>query len=417
VPAQTEPSPHRGWVAPNIGGAVGSTTLVRSLNERSLLELLRSDGPTSRVDLAKITGLSKPTVSTALSNLMAYGLVEAAGAETGKPGPAAIIYRAAADIASVMSIDIGRSFIRLAIADLSGHIRVRSDVPNRAKSAASLRSSVRALIDSAQQSSVMAILGKPVVTVVGGPGIPDEAIGSMRVSGTLPGWGKQGFLNELRDSIGGVVLFENDINLAAVGEHTHGAARGLTDFVLVSIGTGIGAGIVVRNELLRGATGAAGELGFLPLGDSDGRSIDSSRPLPSVGNFEQLAAADGIVRAAHAAGLGSVESARDVFAAAREKNRKAQRVVDDLSVLVGKAISTLTIMLDPQVVLIAGGIGENFDLLQPGIERAVRAYAPTVPPIARGSLGNEASLFGGIATALPVAREAVFERVTSALRG
>ncbi len=414
VASRSEQSP-RSWVAPTLGGAVGSTALVRTLNERSLLDLLRSEGPTSRVDLARMTGLSKPTVSSALATLVEYGLVEEAGAESGKPGPAAIIYRASADIVSVMCIDIGRSFIRLAVADLSGHIRIRLDVPNRAKSAASLRASVRTLIDGALRESAMPTTSTPEVTIVGGPGIPDETTGSMRVTGTLPGWGKPGFLQELRETIGGVVLFENDVNLAAVGEHIHGAAQGLSDFVLVSIGTGIGAGIVVRNELLRGATGAAGELGFLPLGDSNEVGAGSGHQQPTVGNFEQLAAADGIVRTARSAGL-SVDSARDVFDAAREGNRKAQRVVAEVSALVGKAITTLTILLDPQLVLIAGGIGENFDLLQPGIEEAVRAYAPTMPPIAPGALGNEAALFGGIATALPLAREAVFVRVTAVPR-
>jgi predicted NBD/HSP70 family sugar kinase len=406
VASRSDDSSPSAWAVPTLGGAVGSTTLVRALNERSLLDLLRSEGPTSRVDLARITGLSKPTVSTALANLVAYGLVEEAGAEKGKPGPAAIIYRAAADIATVMCIDIGRSFIRIAIADLSGHIRIRRDVPNKAKSAAALRVAVRALIDSVDHRDLE-------VTVVGGPGIPDETTGSMRVIGTLPGWGKHGFLNELRETIGGVVLFENDINLAAVGEHSHGAARGLTDFVLISIGTGIGAGIVVRNELLRGATGAAGEVGFLPIGDTAAGLADGTRPHPTVGNFEQLAAADGIVRAAHTAGLPLIETAREVFRAARDGNRKALRVIDEAATLIGKAIATLTILLDPQIVLIAGGIGENFDLLQPGIDAVVSAYTPTVPVIKPGALGNEAALFGGVATALPFARERVFDRATS----
>jgi predicted NBD/HSP70 family sugar kinase len=403
------------WVVPVTGGAVGSTTLVRALNERSLLDLLRSEGPASRVDLARVTGLSKPTISAALVNLVEYGLVVEAGAESGKPGPAAVIYEAKADIASVMSIDIGRSWIRLAIADLSGRVCVRVDVANKAKTAAALKGLVSVLIEKALAHPSAGAIGIPDVTVVGGPGIPDEATGSMRVTGTLPGWGKSGFMHELRSSIGGVVLFENDINLAALGEMTHGAAQGLSDFVLVSIGTGIGSGIVVRGELLRGATGAAGELGFLPLGSPRLRPKrdGDKRPTQSVGQFEEFAAAEGIVQAARRAGVPSVDTARDVFEAAERGSQLARQVVNDIGELIGRAITALVVLIDPQVILVTGGVGENLDQLREGMNRSILEYSPSVPIVKPALLGVEAALLGGLTTALPLARDRVFERLTA----
>jgi predicted NBD/HSP70 family sugar kinase len=407
VPKKIETKPGQ-WVAPVIGGAVGSTALVRALNERSLLDLLRSNGPTSRVELARTTGLSKPTVSTALSNLVEYGLVFEAGAESGKPGPAAIIYEAASDIAFVMSIDIGRRRVSVNVADLSGTIRSTASIANRAKSAPALAQLVRSLIDDAFDQLPKSLLSQPEVTVVGGPGIPDVNTGSMRVTSAIPGWGKRGFLNELQDVIGGEVIFENDVNLAAVGEHTHGAAQGIDDFVLVSIGTGIGCGIVVRGELLRGASGAAGEMGFLPIGPTR-KSPKFDR---TVGQFESLAAADGIVTAASELGL-HVQTALEVFDAARHGNSAAKQVVNSVGELIGQAITSLVVLIDPEVVLIGGGIGESLELLRPGIERSIQAFSPSTPTIRAASLGPSGALLGGITMALPLARERVLERLTS----
>ncbi len=406
TPASTE-HPENGWVSPVLGGAVGSTALVRTINERSLLDLLRSDGPTSRVELARTTGLSKPTVSAALANLLSYGLVDEAGSASGKPGPAAIIYRASAHIATVMSLDIGRSWIRVAIADLAGTLLVRQDIPNKARTSTALKASVVDLVNLAQRDATMTGRPQPTVCVVGGPGIPDASTETMRVASNVPGWSKRGFLAELRAVIAGTVLFENDVNLAAVGEHSHGAAVGLTDFILVSIGTGIGCGIVVRGELLRGATGAAGELGFVPIGGA-ARTIRDVGDAEATAVFEAQAAAEGIVRLATNAGLSQVVTAKDVFDLVLIGNKKAQIVASEVGDLIGRAMATLIVLFDPQTILVTGGVGENLEQLRPSIERAVRSFAPTVPMIQAGKLGSAASLYGGIATALPLARELTF---------
>jgi predicted NBD/HSP70 family sugar kinase len=403
-----------GWIVSSRGGVVGSTALVRALNERSLLDLLRSDGPSSRVDLARVTGLSKPTVSSALANLVSYGLVVEAGAESGKPGPAAVIYRANAAAGTVMSIDIGRRWVRLAIADLAGATLVRHDIPNKAKNASSLKALVSTLIEGAYGDDAMHAYPKPEVAVVGGPGIPDGTTSSMRVAGAIPGWGKTGFLGELRDVIGSEVIFENDINLAVIGEHTRGAGQGLTDFVLVSIGTGIGCGIMINGALHRGANGAAGELGFLPLGGEGADHIPGqkiSKRVDTVGSLERLAAADGIVNAAHAQGLVSVANAKDVFDLAAVGNRAALQVVESTAELLGRALTSLIVLLDPQTILVTGGVGENLDRLLPGLQRTICSYSPIVPTVQKGLLGPEASLHGGITRALVPARETIFNRL------
>src|SRR6478672_8943521 len=109
-----------------IGGAAGPA-LLRELNERVVLETIRAGAPISRAEVARRAGLSKPTVSTALANLLDAGLVEAAGLESGKPGRAGLLFAAVPDAAAVLGLDIGAQFVRGAIADLAGGVRARAD--------------------------------------------------------------------------------------------------------------------------------------------------------------------------------------------------------------------------------------------------------------------------------------------------
>ncbi len=420
-PAQPPVPVAAGWMNAPTGGAVGSTTLVRELNERSMLDLLRSNGPMSRVEIARRTGLSKPTVSAALANLVRSQLVTEDGAESGKRGPAAVIYRAESRAGFVMSIDVGRTWIRALVADLAGVVFARCDTPNRCRSAAALIEAIDELITKTRVAASKELQTNrkagPIiaVTVVGGPGVLHEATGTMRVAGGLPGWGNVGFVHELRAHIGGEVLFENDINLAALGEHVSGAAIGMRDFVLLSIGNGIGCGIVLSNQLFRGATGSAGEAGFLPIGASD--SLQSKRLKDetddrTIGVLERSVGADGIVQQAKKMGL-TVHGSSEVFALATDGNKKAKQVVDVVAELVGQTVTVLTSLFDPQLIVVTGGVGMNLDALQPKISATVRSLSPFDPTIVAGSLGDAAVLFGGIAVGLPVARNRLFTERTS----
>jgi predicted NBD/HSP70 family sugar kinase len=399
------------WMNTPVAGAVGSTTLVRELNERSLLDLLRRNGPTSRVELARLTGLSKPTVSTALANLVRSRLAIEDGAESGKRGPAAILYRADPNAGFVMSVDVGRNWIRALVADLSGTSIARTDIANRARSASALLQAIAGLTETvSDKAHELAVRRKLSIstTVIGGPGVLDDATGTMRVAGGLPGWSKAGFAHELRALINGHVVFENDINLAALGEHASGAAQGSQDFVLLSIGNGIGCGIVLGNQLFKGANGSAGEAGFLPL-DLYSRSTPSMRRVdPSIGVLEQAVCGDAITARANELGLRDVEHASQVFELAASGNKRAQRVREEVGELLGRAITVITSLFDPEKIVINGGVGSNLEVLRPHINEALQRLSPFSPTIVSGSLGDAAALYGGVCIGLPFAREQLF---------
>ncbi|WP_167379543.1 ROK family transcriptional regulator [Amycolatopsis pretoriensis] len=381
---------------------------MRALNQRLVLDRLRTRGEATRPQIAAGTGLSKPTVGQALLDLEQHGLVRTTGRSLAGPGRAAVVYRAAPDAGHVVGVDIGRRAIRIAVADLEGSIVARLDEPNRCRSASTL---VRTVSESVERAVASAGLSPHdvVATVVGTPGVPDPATGTVHRAPNLPGWERRGVLHELVAALAGAgsdVVVENDANLCAVGEHALGAALGVDVLVCLTVGTGIGMGLLVEGRLFRGAHGAAGEIADLPFGPlPSSAGAGARRPGP----VETAAAGQAVVDAARAAGL-TVRSAKDVFRLARGGDARASRVVAEEAEKLAYVVAAVTAVLDPRLIVLGGGIGGNADLLAAPMRRALAATVPVVPEIVAGQLGEDAVLAGAIATALGTARELVFDR-------
>jgi predicted NBD/HSP70 family sugar kinase len=372
-----------------------------------VLEHLRTAGPSSRPDLARIAGLSKPTVSQALANLEAAGLVRPVGRASPSMGRTAMLYEADPTAGYVVGIDIGRAWIRVAAADLSGAIVARRDERNRARGAEALVKSVGEVAHD-----VVAAAGltwrKVAHTVVGGPGVFDPDSDRLRHAPNLPGWSRPGVMSSLREALPPTVTLDNDANLAAVGERTYGSGRDARTFVYVSVGTGIGMGVIIDGELYRGAHGAAGEVGYLPLGadEEPARGRDAKRR----GILEEAASADAVVRTAKRLGMTGATSAKRVFSAARAGDEVALAAVEAEADRLALVVGTVAAIVDPEFVLLGGGIGSNIDLLRPPLEHRLAELTPLAPPVEEGELGQDAIVLGAVASALDTARDLVFEQ-------
>ena len=388
--------------------AGGTPRLLRAHNERALLECLRSAGPSSRPDLARIAGLSKPTVSQALANLESVGLVRPVGPASPSLGRTAMLYEVDPTAGYVVGIDIGRAWIRVAAADLSGEIVARRDERNRARSGSALVRSVAAVAHEVVEAA--GLTWKQVAhTVVGGPGVFDPDSDRLRHAPNVPGWSRPGVMSELREALPPTVALDNDANLAAVGERSYGSGRDARTFVYVSVGTGIGMGVIIDGELYRGAHGAAGEVGYLPLGE-DGAGGAAGRDARRRGILEEAASADAVVRTAKRLGMEGATSAKRVFAAARGGDELALAAVDAEAQRLALVVGTVAAIVDPEFVLLGGGVGSNIDLLRPPLERRLGELTPLAPPVAEGELGQDAIVLGAVASALDTARDLVFEQ-------
>jgi predicted NBD/HSP70 family sugar kinase len=211
-------------------------------------------------------------------------------------------------------------------------------------------------------------------------------------------------LEVIRDRFDLPVLVDNNVNLAAVGEKWFGLARGVATMVFIAIGAGIGMGLIIDDELVRGAHGAAGEIGYLPL---VGDPFDPRHRLH--GGLEDEVAAAGILAAFRArvgggSDAGAVpSSAAEVFDLAAAGDADARAVVEHVASRLGAAIATVCAIIDPELVVLGGGIGAN-RLLLPPVRGAAAALVPITARIETSRLGDRAALQGAIAVALQAAR-------------
>ncbi len=389
------PSAVRGAVGrggPSGGISAARPPLIRALNEQLLLEHIRSLGPCSRAELARASGLSKPTVSLALGNVERAGLVQAAGQRTGVPGRSALLYEIRPDAGLVLGLDIGHEYVRGALADLAGEIRARSTVRARATS---VRGRVAELVRLGDVVCDEAGVSRSAITqtVIGSPGVYDPDKDAMRLTGGLAGWDRRAALVGLRAAFGESVLIENDVDAEALAERELGHGRNVDDFAFVHVGTGIGMGLVLGGQLRRGVHGVAGEIAFMPLSEGSGADESDARKR---GALEAAAAAAGVVRAARRAGIRGPVTARRVFDAAARGDERAAAVVAEEARLVAKAICAVITVVDPELIVLGGGIGQA-----PGFADAVsgqlQALAPVRPVVRVSALGSDAVVDGCLA--------------------
>jgi predicted NBD/HSP70 family sugar kinase len=238
----------------------------------------------------------------------------------------------------------------------------------------------------------------------------DPERGAVALAANLPGWGRQGLVEALRRELGTNLSFENDVNLAAIGERARGHGQDVESFVYLWVGTGVGMGLVLNGELYRGSHGAAGEIAYLPVGLGDPKDPTNRRR----GSFEEFAAAAGIARAAQELGMRAPLTPKKVFAAARRGHPAAMRAVEIEASRLALGIAAIAPVVDPALVILGGGVGHNGDLLLEPIQRELAAISPFHPPVVVSALGEEAVLQGAIATALDAARDRLFSRSQTA---
>ncbi len=394
----------------SIGGTASTTAVLRVMNERAVFAEIFRLGKVSRPELAQATGLSKPTISMALADLERARLVRPVGLRTGNAGRAALLYEIRPQAGWVLAVDVGREFVRLALTDLVGDIAARRDEHRRGgetpdELVAWLGGLARGLAEEAGVT-----VGDITLTVYGTPGIHDKETSSLQLAPNLPGWERPGAVELLAGVAADAPYFvENDVDLAAVGEGAYGLGQGIDHFALVWIGTGIGMGVVIDGKLYRGAQGAAGEISYMPVGEGD--------PLVNRGRgmLESVASADGVVALAGRLGMRGVSSAKEVFDAARDGDDVAAKVVAAEADHIAHALAGVIAVLDPELVVLGGGIGvQAGDLLIGPVTECLRdLVALRVPMIKTSTLGSDAVLLGAMAVGLATARDLVFERAVA----
>jgi predicted NBD/HSP70 family sugar kinase len=368
----------------------------RLINDRLAFELLLEQGPLTRTQLRALTGLSGPTVAALVQRLEARGLVAAAG-ESGaeRRGPNARLYAVVADRAYVAGVEVRPDVVLAVVADATG----------RHVGAFEVRMDPTAEPDRLVQDAVDGAVAEAGLTpdrlrtvVVGTPGLVDPVTGDVSFVATLPTW-HANVLTGLRRRYQDRVLLENEVNLAGLAEHRVGAARGHDTFALLWLGTGTGAALVLGGRLLKGTSGGAGELAYLPFGP---------------GTFQEHAGGDAVWALARAEGLvgpGDVATPdRDALArlvsSAVDGHPGGSAFLDALADRIATGAAAMCAVVDPGFLVLGGEVGRSggADLAWRVAERLARLVPLPTEVVAGRHLGDQA---GGVLAGNPVVRGAV----------
>ncbi|MCY3880035.1 MAG: ROK family transcriptional regulator [Rhodobacteraceae bacterium] len=364
----------------------------RQLTTCMVMQEIVHCGPISRSSIAKQTGLSKQTVGEIARQLEAEGWIRETGRTSGHVGRTAVTYEIIHDAACFIAVDLGGTKVRAATVDLAGNIHTEETERTDPSGGPDVVAQIARLCHAVTVKGRIAL---PAVklAVIGVPGIPDRETGRVHLAPNIAGLDQINFQAKLGKAIGIDVIVENDVNLAVQGEHWIGCGSGIDDLVYISLGTGIGAGIMMGGKLLRGADAAAGELGYLPIG-SDPFDPESLR----VGALERTVAGSGI-RKRYKDLTNKTLDVSAIFDAAKSGDVNACRVLDETAQFLARAIAAVSAVVNPGKVILGGSIG----LRQVLVDR-VRATLPLCYPgsisVERSALGGHATLAGGAAVGL-----------------
>ena len=384
-----------------MAGRPGTPSLLREINDRAALELLLAEGALTRSQVGERTGLSKVTASQALTRLEERGLVTVAGQQAGGRGPSAAVYAVVPSSAYVAGLDVAPEAVTTGVADVTGSVLTEVTVdPNGASNPVEL---VRNAVSTACRSARVRA-GQLRAFVIGTGGMVDPRSGDVRLSVNMPDW-HEGVLDALRSDLRRPVTIENDVNLAAMAEHELGAARGVDDFVLVWMGVGLGLATILGGRLHRGARGAAGEIGYLPV---PGVPLPEDLTHPASGGFRSLADGREVRLLAERYGFRAPVAGEAVAAgvtAAQAGDPGGTDFLADLGRRVAVGVAAIAVTLDPQLVVLGGEVGQaGGEALAGRVSAEVSRICPVTPDVVPTAVPDAPVLRGALLAAVSQAR-------------
>jgi predicted NBD/HSP70 family sugar kinase len=364
------------------------------MNDRAVLDLLLDAGHLTRPDISTRTGLSKVTVSQLLGRLEARGMVTVVGNRSTGRGPGAAVYSLVASAGYGVAADVTPSATTVVLADLTGTIRGRAELPGGSPD---LADDLHKGISAAAAEAGVAEADVHAV-VIGTPGVVDPATGQVDLAVDIPAWSPT-LTQRLRARWGCPVVLENDVNLAALAELA--SCSDLADFVLLWVGRGLGLAVVLDGRLHRGACGSAGEIGYLPM---PGARLPSAAGDPRAAGLQSLVGGDAVRELAVAHGLDGSDPA-----AAIEALPPGHPVLDALGARLAIGVAAVCSVLDPGLVVLSGEVGRaGGAALAQRVAQAVSGMVPARVAVRPSVVPSDAALAGAVHVAARAARDAVF---------
>jgi predicted NBD/HSP70 family sugar kinase len=410
----------------------GTPSLLRELNDRAALDLLLPGTPLTRTQISEQTRVSKVTVAQMLTRLEDRGLVSVVGQQEGGRGPNAALYSVVPSSAYVAGLYVEMDLVSAGVADVTGRVVAEVSVnPNNAANPVEL---VRSAVDRACRTAGVE-MSRLSAFVIGSPGVVDPRTGDPQLAVNLPDW-HEGVLDSLRGALHRPVIIENDVNLAALAERSVGAARDLGDFVLVWIGGGLGMAAFLGGKVHRGAVGAAGEIGYLPVPGAplpeDVRHPANGglqslvggnvvRMLAGVFGFAAPTAEEAVSAAVRAAAAGSASNGAASNGAASNgapsngsgaTAARAEEFLGEVARRVALGVASVSVVLDPGLVVLGGNVGMAGGVpLADRVAAEVARICPASPRVVPTAVSGAPVLRGAMLAAVDQAREDLLDSV------
>ncbi len=373
-----------------------TTHLMRRLNRSAILDLLREHSPIARSEISRRLNISIPTVMRIVDELMAEDLARWSGSSESSGGRPRDLLEFNQHGYAVIGIDLGGTKMFGTVADLGGNIQEEIYLPWEPESEGNKLEQVCRLIEkliNAPRPDGQRLRG----IGIGAPGVTLAEKGIVTWAPSL-GWRDLPLRDILMERFHYPVVVDNDVNLAAMGEHGFGAGKGASSLVCIAVGTGIGSGIIIDRSIYRGFHQSAGEIGYLlPDKDALGKRYDK------FGALENLASGTGVEARTekiwHELGLPYPKegiSAEEVFNEARAGKAWAIRVVDETVDYLSLAIAAISLLFDPEVIVLGGGVARSADILVDPILRRLVGVLPAPVTLLPSTLGYRAAVLGAI---------------------
>jgi glucokinase-like ROK family protein len=373
---------------------------MHEINRSAILEIIRREGPISRTAIAMKLGVSLPTAMRVVEELINEDLVRAEGSSEWSGGRRRPLLEFNASGFVVIGVDMGGTRMYGAVSDLGGKILDEVDMGWHSASSDENYQRLIKLIDTLLLSPKAA--GRKVRGIgVGAPGITLHKEGVVKWAYSLD-WRNFPLKTYLAEKYGLPITVDNDVNLAAMGELWFGAGQDVQNMILITVGSGIGAGIVIDGALYRGGSEASGEIGhIIPGPEFLGRNFQE------FGALESVASETGILKLARTSlsteyspdELKAI-SVDEVFQSARKGQKWAASITSEAIDYLALAVANLSVAFDPELIVLGGGISSYADLLVQPILKRINGTIPNLPKLVVSNLGMRAVVMGAISNVL-----------------
>jgi len=378
---------------------IGRPSVLRHTNALSILALLREAGTCSRADLVRASGLSAPTVTNIVKDLLAANLVEPLGEGESSGGRPPDMIRFKATRGCVLAVQLTSDDIQFLLADLDGN-----ELGKLTLSLAGKKTTPEAVCGYIGTGLKTLLLKQGMtrdqllVLVAGVPAITNVEDGVVLAITTLQSWRSVNLRTMLGKIVDCMIVVENDINLAALGERYRGTSRNETDLTYISIGKNVGAGIVLNGKIHHGAQWSAGEIGYLRLPNTSRKQLT----IFEFGELESVLTSSGILenwREQTGKSRSSISSALQVLDLAMAGDAIAEKIVQYRASIVADIVLNLSLILNPALILLGGVVGSHPALLRE-VQHQLEGSEFGVTRVRAGTLGEVAVLWGAIMFAL-----------------